>query len=102
MEDWITRAEHEEFRRNMEAEHKRLHRRLDAIEEATRQIGSLATSVERLAVSMENMAQEQKEQREKLDELESRDGELWRKIIGYIATAVIGVVLGAFFRQIGG
>ena len=97
----ITRAEHEEFRRNMEAEHKRLHHRVDALEEAARQIGSLAASVERLAVGMEGMAREQREQREKLETLESRDGEVWRKIIGYIATAVTGVALGALFRQIG-
>ena len=99
MDTPITRAEHEEFRRNMEAEHKRLHHRVDAIEEATHQIGSLATSVERLAVSMENMAREQREQREKLDVLENRDGEMWRKVIGYIATTIAGIVVGFLFQH---
>ena len=98
MDTPITRAEHEEFRRNMENEHKRLSKRIDSLESATKQIGSLVVSVERLAVSMESMAKEQKEQNEKL---EGRDGELWRKVTGYVITAVIGIVLGFVFRQIG-
>ena len=101
MDTPITRAEHEEFRRNMEAEHKRLHHRVDAIEEDTRQIGRLATSVERLAVSMESVVREQKEQREQLEDLKSRDGEMWRKVVGYIITAIAGIVIGFLFRQIG-
>ena len=101
MENPITRAEHEEFRRNMENEHKRLSKRIDSLESATKQIGSLVVSVERLAVSMESMAKEQKEQNEKLEKLEGRDGELWRKVTGYVITAVIGIVLGFVFRHIG-
>jgi chromosome segregation ATPase len=101
MDTPITRAEHEEFRRNMESEHKRLHRRLDTLEEATRQIASLAVSVEKLAVNMENMAKAQQEQGEKLEMLESRDGEQWRRVVGYALTAAVGLVLGFLFRQLG-
>ena len=101
MDTPITRAEHEEFRRNMENEHKRLSKRIDSLESTTKQIGSLVVSVERLAVSMESMAKEQKEQNEKLEKLEGRDGELWRKVTGYVITAVIGIVLGFVFRHIG-
>ena len=101
MDTPITRAEHEEFRRNMENEHKRLSKRIDSLESSTKQIGSLVVSVERLAVSMESMAKEQKEQNEKLEKLEGRDGELWRKVTGYVITAVIGIVLGFVFRHIG-
>ena len=50
---------------------------------------------------MESMAKEQKEQNEKLEKLEGRDGELWRKVTGYVITAVIGIVLGFVFRHIG-
>ena len=101
MDTPIARAEHEEFRRNMENEHKRLSKRIDSLESATKQIGSLVVSVERLAVSMESMAKEQKEQNEKLEKLEGRDGELWRKVTGYVITAVIGIVLGFVFRHTG-
>lgn len=101
MDTPLTRAEHEEFRRAVEAEHKRTNHRLNNLEESQKQIESLVISVERLAVSMESMAKEQKEQNEKLEKLEGRDGELWRKVTGYVITAVIGIVLGFVFRHIG-
>lgn len=66
-----------------------------------RQIGALTTSVEKLALSMESMAKEQERQGERMEVLEGRDGEMWRKVVGYIATAVIGIVLGFVFTQIG-
>lgn len=108
MDTPITRAEHEEFRKYMEAENKRLededkrqNKRLDALEITVREIGSLTTSVAKLASSMESMLREQEKQGERLEELESRDGEMWRKVTGYMITAVIGIVLGFIFTRIG-
>ena len=59
MENPITRAEHEEFRRRLEEENKRQDARIKTLEETVRQIGALATSVEKLAVSMQSMLKEQ-------------------------------------------
>lgn len=101
-------TEHDEFMRRLEAENRRLadedrrqNHRLDVIEETVRQIGTLTTSVEKLAISMESMAREQERQREKLDILEKRDGDMWRKVTGYVITLVIGAGAGFIFRQIG-
>ena len=41
------------------------------------------------------------QQGERLEALESRDGEMWRKAMAYLATAVIGAVVGYVFKQIG-
>lgn len=108
MDTPITRAEHEEFCRRMEAENKRLededkrqNRRIDELEENVRQISSLAASTEKLAVNMENMLKVQEQQGERLERLEGRDGEMWRKVTGYVITAVIGIVVGFIFTQIG-
>ena len=49
MENPITRAEHEEFRRRLEEENKRQDTRIGILEDSVRQIGALATSVEKLA-----------------------------------------------------
>lgn len=43
----------------------------------------------------------QKQQSGRLEVLERRDGEMWRKVSGYILAAVIGIVLGFVFNQIG-
>lgn len=97
----ITRAEHEEFVRRMEEEHKRQNKRLDLLEKQTEQITDIAMSTKELAISVKQMAEEQREQGNRLEKLEGRDGEMWRKVVGYVITAVIGILIGFVFRQIG-
>lgn len=101
MDNCITREEHEEFRKRMEDEDRRQNRRIELLEENTRQIGALASSVEKLATNMENMLKNQEAQDRRLEVLESRDGEKWRKVTGHIVTVVIGIVIGYIFKQIG-
>lgn len=97
MDSPITRAEHEEFRRRLEAEEKRQDKRIELLEQNTKQISSLTISVEKLAQSIEMTVKEQVKHGERLEVLENRDGEMWRKTIGYIVTAVIGMAMGYFF-----
>lgn len=99
--EMITRAEHDEFRRRMEDVHRRQDKRIELLEENTRQIGDLTLSVGKLAQSIEIMCNEQKQQGQRLETLENRDGEKWRKVVGYVVTAVIGVILGFVAKQIG-
>lgn len=101
MEGTITRAEHEEFRRRLEEQNQRQDKRISLLEENVREIGALTTSVEKLAISIESMAKEQGRQGERLEILEGRDGEMWRKVVGYIVTAVVGILLGFVFTRIG-
>ena len=74
---------------------------MELLEHTVQQISDLATSVEKLAVSMEGMLREQEKQGTRLETLEDRDGEMWRKIIGYAATAAVGIIIGYVARQIG-
>lgn len=101
MDSPITRAEHEEFRRRMEEEYNRQNSRIKLLEEQTKQVTDIAISVRELALSVKQMAETQKEQSEKLEKLEERDGEMWRKVVGYIVTAIVGIVIGFVFKQIG-
>ncbi len=108
MEAVIARQEHEEFARRMEAENQRLedennrqNKRLDLIEKEVREISALATSVEKLATNMESMVKVQEQQGKRLETLEGRDGAMWRKAVGYVCTAILGIVIGFIFRQIG-
>lgn len=101
MDTPITRAEHEEFRRRMEEENSRQDKRIELLEENTKQIAALTTSVEKLALSVESMVKEQEQQGARLETLESRDGEMWRKVTGYVLTAVVGIVVGYIFTQLG-
>ena len=101
MNDMITRAEHEEFVRRMDAENERQNHRLNALEETVKQIHALTASVEKLALSIQNMVEEQKKHGERLEKLEGRDGELLRKIIGYALTAGAGFLLASVMRLAG-
>lgn len=88
MDGPISRAEHEEFARRIDAQEKRQDRRLELLEENVREIGALTVSVQNLAQSLQSMVKEQEQQGRRLQALESRDGEKWRKLMGYIATAL--------------
>lgn len=101
MEDTISRREHDEFAKRIEAEENRQNRRIELLEQAVKQNAELTLSVGKLATSVEQMAKEQAHQGERLETLESRDGEMWRKVTGYIVTAVAGIVVGFIFTQIG-
>lgn len=101
MEEFIARQEHTEFAKRMEADHVRFNIRLKELEKKTEQNTQLLISVEKLAISMESMQKEQKEQGDRLEVLEARDGEMWRKAVGYLVTAIIGGVIGYIFKQIG-
>lgn len=98
---FLPRKEHEEFAKRQDAENHRQNRRIDEVEETVKQIGALTTSVEKLALSMESMLQELEKQGKRLEVLEGRDGEMWRKVTGHILTAIIGIVVGYIFTRIG-
>ena len=101
MDSPITRAEHEESCKRIDEENNRQNQRIKLLEEQTEQVAELTLSVRELALSVKQMAETQKKQGEKLEKLESRDGEMWRKVTGYIITAIIGIVIGFVFQQIG-
>ncbi|MFR3291234.1 MAG: hypothetical protein ACLTSG_13890 [Lachnospiraceae bacterium] len=88
MDSPISRAEHEEFARRIADQERRQDKRLELLEENVREIGALTVSVQKLAQSLELMVKEQEQQGKRLQALESRDGEKWRKLMGYIATAL--------------
>lgn len=101
MDTPISRAEHNEFVKRMDEEHKRTNHRLTDLEKALEQNNKLLISVEKLATNMENMQKEQQEQGKRLEELEGRDGEMWRKVAGHIVTAILSILLGFIFAQFG-
>lgn len=101
MNNPITRAEHEEFKKRLEDWNNRQDKRIELLENSVKNLEKLSISIEKLATNMENMLKEQIDQGKRIEVLENRDGEMWRKVTGYIVTAIIGIVLGFIFNQIG-
>ncbi len=105
---YVSMEVHKEFEKRMISENERLadedkrqNKRIDALEDTVRQIGTLTASVEKLAISVQSMAKAQEQQSDRLEAIEKRDGEMWRKVTGYIITTVAGIVIGFIFKQIG-
>ena len=101
MDTPITRAEHEEFRRRIEEENSRQNKRIEILEANIVRLEALNVSIEKLALNMESMLKEQVQQGKRLETLESRDGERWRTVVSYAITAVIGIIIGFVFKQMG-
>jgi hypothetical protein len=101
MDEFITRAEHDEYARRMDDEHKRQNHRLCELEETVRQIGDLTISVKEMAISMRSMLDEQKAQGKRIGALESRDGEQWRKTVSRVVDVAVGILVGYIFKLIG-
>ena len=93
MEEPITRAEYEEYQKRIEDEDHRQNKRIEQLEENTKQINALTVSIEKLAQSVESMVKEQEAQGKRLVSLESKDGEMWRKVVGYVITTIIGIAV---------
>lgn len=101
MDELITRAEHEEFRRRIEDENDRQNKRIEILEANSLRIESLNVSIEKLALNMQSMLNEQVQQGKRLEALESEDGERWRTVVSYTITAIVGIIVGFVFKQIG-
>ena len=101
MENGISREEHQEFCKRLEAEDQRQNCRIEMLEGTVQQIGKLTASVEKMAASLQSMVREQEQQGKRLTALESRDGEMWRKVVTYAVTAVVGIIVGFAAKQIG-
>lgn len=98
MEEPVTRPEYEEYKQRIEEEDIRQNRRIELLEEQTKQINNLTISVEKLAQSVKAMAESQEAYSKRLETLEGRDGEKWRKVVGIVLTAVISGVIGYFLK----
>lgn len=101
MDDFLPRDVHDEFAQRMEDEHRRINHRLGKVEETIGEINRLTLSVQSLAESVQRMCKEQERQSERLQVLESRDGEKWREVVKYLITGVVGAVVGYIMTRLG-
>ncbi len=94
-EDVITRREHEEFARRIDTENERQNKRISLLEESLQKTNALTVAVEKMAVSMENMLEEQKKQGERLEKLEKEPAETGKQIKNAVINSVVSTIIGA-------
>ena len=99
--DFLLKSVHEEFVKRIEDENHRQNKRIEVIEDHVCEITKIATNVEKLAINMEHMVGELKDQGIRIKTLEDRDGEMWRKVVAYFLTSVISATVGYFASKFG-
>lgn len=104
MEEYITRHEHDEFSKRLEAQDKRQDKRIGLLEENLREVSRQSTAIEKLANSMDVMAKEQEKQGKRLEKLESAPAETWSTLkvafLTAIGTAAGTAIIAAFIATI--
>ena len=101
MENYVLKEAYEEHMKRVDDENARQNHRISNLEKAKEQVQNITSAIERLATNMEHMAEEQKDQGNRLKALESKDGEMWRKITSYTLTAIISIILGFVASRLG-
>lgn len=95
----MTQTEIEVALKDHENQIKSLKHRMDNAEENDKAINSMALSIQKLAINMENMAKEQQKQGDRLEKLEREPADdhkyYKRLIIGCVVTGVISMLVGA-------
>ena len=85
----------------MEDEHIRLHKRLEVVDEDTKNLSKLCISVESLANSVKTMLKEQEKHDQRIVVLESRDGEKWRDTVRDVMKILLGAAIGFLLKEVG-
>lgn len=93
--EFVTMAVHNEFARRIDEENDRQNIRLTALETGLKEVNKITVNVERLAVGMERMADEQAKQGKRLDEIEKKPAKRWDVVITGAISAIVGALMAA-------
>lgn len=106
--EMISRPEHEEFMRRMEAENNRLddenkrqNKRLEQLEEKLKENSELVVSIKELALETKHMREDLNETVQRIDRLESKNGDKWDKFKWLLVAGLVTIVLGYLAVSIG-
>lgn len=100
MDNYVTRAEHKEFRCSIEEFNKRIDerdkrqdKRIELLEQNVEKFGALTLSVEKLAMNIEAMVKEQARQGERIEQLEQKPIKRMNAVGATVRTAVITALI---------
>lgn len=93
MEDYVTRAVHDEFAKRIDEENDRQNHRISILETGQAQINELVSSVKVLAVNMDVMSKELQKQGDRLAEIEGKPAKRWDTVVACILTGIVGFLL---------
>lgn len=86
---------------NVVAEDNRQNHRIGQLEIGLMKITNVTTSIEKLAVNVEQIAFETKENRTAIKELEGKSGKKWEKVVECAISAVVSGLIVYLFCKLG-
>ena len=92
--EYVTEKTLDEFAKRVDQEDKRQNERIDHIERSLQLLNTLAVSVEKLAINMENLTKEVASQGSKLNDLEMKPAKRYDLIVTTLISGVIGALVG--------
>lgn len=93
--NFISRAEHEEFKTRIEAEENRQNHRIDRLEDNYEKLTDLTLSVKELSVSLKGMQDQLSKQSQQLEAIEKEPADNWKKAVWIVLAALIGFAIHA-------
>ena len=100
MDEFVTKAVHEEFAKRIDEENDRQNHRISILETGQAQINELVSSVKVLAVNMDTRSKELSKQGDRLAEIEGKPAKRWETIIACILTGIVGFLLNMILSGI--
>lgn len=100
MDEFVSKAVHEEFAKRIDEENERQNKRISLLEKGQTQINELVSSVKVLAVNMDNMAKEQGNMSARLKEIEGKPAKKWDTFIACVITAVVSSVVSYILTKV--
>lgn len=87
-----------EYKEGIKRWNSRQDKRIELLENSVEDLKSMSISIEKLATNMQNMLNEQVNQGKRLESLEAKDGEMWRTVVKYVISALVGLAIGYLFK----
>ena len=100
MDNFVTKAEHNEFAKRIEGENRMQDQRITALEQGLKNIVQISINVERLATNVETMTKAIEKQGIRLAALEEKPGKRWDLVVTGIISAVVGAVISALLAGV--
>lgn len=88
MDEYVSRVEYDERQKRIDDENRRQNHRIDKLETMAEQLSDMAASIKVMAVSMQGMQAEQKEQGERLKKIEEEPADKWNNLVKTVITVI--------------
>lgn len=101
MDDYITRPEHEEFKKRMEDEESRQNRRLEVMENRVDKLIDMQASLAVMQAGIDSISDSVKKIGQEVDALKQEPAQNWHKAVWIVVTVVITAAVTFFLSRMG-